>query len=109
MVSQYLDSAIMKILVVLFWFGPLISAQMYRPKQYHLNYIMTVWVLSAGTFLGIVLYVVSLYSNVWTVLQQLIKSPDAWVYLLREIGDVLLSLRVIGQAAVNNLVYRERF
>eukprot|EP00035_Acanthoeca_spectabilis_P011894 m.209626 g.209626 ORF g.209626 m.209626 type:complete len:643 (+) comp15475_c0_seq3:2475-4403(+) len=104
MVSQYLDSAVVKMLVVIFWAGPLVSAQLYRPAEYQLNYVLTVWVLYVGTFIAIVLYIVSLYSNVWSLLRSLIYSIDAWIYLLREIGDVLLSLRVIGQAAVNNLV-----
>ncbi len=94
----------MTLIVSVFWIGTLASAMFYNPSSpaaVAANYVVTVWVVYFGSLAALALYLVSLYENPLTLLRKLVGMPAAWVYLLREVADVMIGLRVVGQLALN--------
>jgi hypothetical protein len=106
--STFATADIMKIIVATFWFAPSITAQFYQGGHgvsSYLNYIITVWVLFTGSLLGLVVYFLSLYGDVWSLLQTLLQSPGTYIYITMEFSNVLIGLRAIGQFVINGFFH----
>jgi hypothetical protein len=107
LLAQYIDKPFMKCLVLFFWLAPLSSAQMYSGKKTTdtiYNYILTVWLLYTGTLVVLILYMLSLhYGNIFQLIKDLLEKPDFWWWLVQEIAEVLIALRVLGQFIYSGL------
>jgi hypothetical protein len=107
MIAQYIDKPLMKCLVLFFWLAPLASAQMYSGRKTTdtiYNYILTVWLLYTGTLMLLILYVASLhYGNIFDLVKHMLQLPDFWWWLVQEIAEVLIALRVLGQFIYSGL------
>ena len=106
LVAQYVDNAIVKVLILSFWLLPFASALLYtgNDSDTKINYAVTVWVLSLGLLVTLGLYLASLYyGNMFYILQNLLQSAEFWRYLIRDVSGVLINLRVLGQFVFSGL------
>jgi hypothetical protein len=106
MMSAYTNDGVMKVLVLSFWLLPLASAQLYTGAEATRNgvYVLSVWILYVGTLSALLLYAMTLeYGNVWHVLHMLVSSTSFWRWFVREIAEVLIGLRVLGQLTYSGL------
>ena len=92
-------------LTLSFWLLPLAVAQLYTGTENRgLHYVLVVWVLYCGILGALVLYLASLeYGTVWHVLDTLLTASWFWRWMVHEVAEVLIGLRVLGQLVYSAL------